>query len=161
MEHSDQERQIIVTGGAIIRDEQQRILWQKRADSNDWGLPGGGMHAGETVEETMLREVKEETGLEVISSTLYAVYSGERLKYTYPDGNDVVFVMFIFDVVVDLEGKLDSDGKTLLFEDDDHESVTLVFYSIEEMNIEQINPAQRPLIEDLINTDPYKPILRQ
>lgn len=161
MEHSDQERQIIVTGGAIIRDEQQRILWQKRSDSNDWGLPGGGMHAGETVEETMLREVKEETGLEVISSTLYAVYSGERLKYTYPGGDDVVFVMFIFDVVANLEGKLDSDGKTLLFEDDDHESVTLVFYSIEEMNIEQINPAQRPLIEDLMNTDQYKPILRQ
>lgn len=151
MEHSDQERQIIVTGGAIIRDEQNRILWQKRSDSNDWGLPGGGMHAGETIEETMLREVKEETGLEVISSTLYAVYSGERLKYTYPGGDDVVFVMFIFDVVADLEGKLAEDGKTLRFEDD--ESVKLVFYKVEAMNIEQINPAQRPLIEDLMNAD--------
>lgn len=158
MEHSDQERQIIVTGGAIIRDEQNRILWQKRSDSNDWGLPGGGMHAGETVEETMLREVKEETGLEVISSTLYAVYSGERLKYTYPGGDDVVFVMFIFDVVADLEGKLAADGKTLRFEDD--ESVKLVFYKVEAMNIEQINPAQRPLIEDLMNADQQQGILR-
>lgn len=118
------------------------------------------MYAGETVEETMIREVKEETGLEVISSTLHAVYSGERLKYTYPNGDDVVFVMFIFDVVVDLEGKLDSDGKTLLFEDDDHESVTLVFYSIEEMNIEQINPAQRALFEDLSQQDQQQRILR-
>lgn len=158
MEHSDQERQIIVTGGAIIRDEQNRILWQKRSDSNDWGLPGGGMHAGETVEETMLREVKEETGLEVISSTLYAVYSGERLKYTYPGGDDVVFVMFIFDVVADLEGKLAVDGKTLRFEDD--ESVKLVFYKVEAMNIEQINPAQRPLIEDLMDADQQQGILR-
>ncbi|MGV7116398.1 NUDIX domain-containing protein [Paenibacillus kyungheensis] len=158
MEHSDQERQIIVTGGAIIRDEQNRILWQKRSDSNDWGLPGGGMHAGETIEETMLREVKEETGLEVISSTLYAVYSGERLKYTYPGGDDVVFVMFIFDVVADLEGKLAEDGKTLRFEDD--ESVKLVFYKVEAMNIEQINPAQRPLIEDLMNADQQQGILR-
>ncbi|MDN4620575.1 NUDIX domain-containing protein [Paenibacillus sp. PsM32] len=158
MEHSDQERQIIVTGGAIIRDEQNRILWQKRSDSNDWGLPGGGMHAGETIEETMLREVKEETGLEVISSTLYAVYSGERLKYTYPGGDDVVFVMFIFDVVADLEGKLAADGKTLRFEDD--ESVKLVFYKVEAMNIEQINPAQRPLIEDLMAADQQQGILR-
>lgn len=158
MGHSDQERQIIVTGGAIIRDEQNRILWQKRSDSNDWGLPGGGMHAGETVEETMLREVKEETGLEVISSTLYAVYSGERLKYTYPGGDDVVFVMFIFDVVADLEGKLAEDGKTLRFEDD--ESVKLVFYKVEAMNIEQINPAQRSLIEDLMNADQQQGILR-
>ncbi|WDF49119.1 NUDIX domain-containing protein [Paenibacillus sp. KACC 21273] len=158
MEHSDQERQIIVTGGAIIRDEQNRILWQKRSDSNDWGLPGGGMNAGETIEETMLREVKEETGLEVISSTLYAVYSGERLKYTYPGGDDVVFVMFIFDVVADLEGKLATDGKTLRFEDD--ESVKLVFYKVEAMNIEQINPAQRPLIEDLMDADQQQGILR-
>lgn len=160
MEHSDKERQIIVTGGAIIRDQHNRILWQKRADSNDWGLPGGGMHAGETVEETMIREVKEETGLAVISSTLYAVYSGERLKYTYPGGDDVVFVMFIFDVVADLEDKIASDGKTLLFEDDDHESVTFVFYPIEEMNIEQINPAQRPLFEDLSQQDQQQGILR-
>ncbi|MDQ1233870.1 mutator protein MutT [Paenibacillus sp. SORGH_AS306] len=158
MEHSDQERQIIVTGGAIIRDEQNRILWQKRSDSNDWGLPGGGMHAGETIEETMLREVKEETGLAVISSTLYAVYSGERLKYTYPGGDDVVFVMFIFDVVADLEGKLAEDGKTLRFEDD--ESVKLLFYKLEAMNIEQINPAQRPLIEDLMAADQQQGILR-
>lgn len=116
------------------------------------------MYAGETVEETMIREVKEETGLEVISSTLHAVYSGERLKYTYPGGDDVVFVMFIFDVLADLEDKMDLDEKTLLFEDD--ESVTLVFYAIEEMNIEQINPAQRALFEDLSQQDQQQRILR-
>ncbi len=44
----------------------------------------------------MKREVLEETGLEVLHSHLYAVYSGERMQFTYPDGNQVVFVMFLF-----------------------------------------------------------------
>ncbi|MNP50379.1 RNA pyrophosphohydrolase [compost metagenome] len=48
---------IIVTGGAIIRDHQGKILLQRRSDYGDWGLPGGGMNAGESVEETMIREV--------------------------------------------------------------------------------------------------------
>ncbi|MGG3506550.1 NUDIX domain-containing protein [Paenibacillus lautus] len=54
---------IIVTGGAIIRDHHGRILLQRRSDYGNWGLPGGGMEAGESVEETMRREVLEETGL--------------------------------------------------------------------------------------------------
>ena len=86
---------IIVTGGAIIRDHQERILLQRRSDYGNWGLPGGGMEAGESVEETMRREVLEETGLVVNDHELYGVYSGPRMQYRYPDGNEVVFVMFI------------------------------------------------------------------
>ncbi|WP_017813184.1 NUDIX domain-containing protein [Paenibacillus shenyangensis] len=144
-------RKIIVTGGAIIRDDHNRILWQKRGDSHDWGLPGGGMKPGETIEETMIREVREETGLDVIGSHFYAVYSGERLEYTYPSGDDVVFVMFIFDIQVDLTDKLEDDGVTLKYNDPDGESSTLLFCSIDEMQLEQINQAQRPLVEDLRN----------
>lgn len=87
---------IIVTGGAIIRDNYGRILMQRRSDYGDWGLPGGGMDGCESIEETMIREIHEETGLDVTQYELYTVYSGPRMKYRYPDGNEVVFVMFIF-----------------------------------------------------------------
>lgn len=148
---------IIVTGGAIIRDHQNRILLQRRSDYGDWGLPGGGMNAGESIEETMIREVYEETGLEVKEYDLYTVYSGPRMKYRYPDGNDVVFVMFIFNVKVDIEGGILED-KTLIYQDENHESLKLEFKPLEEIDIEEISIVQRPIFEDLKND--IKTILR-
>lgn len=140
---------ILVTGGAIIRDNQGRILLQRRSDYGNWGLPGGGMEAGESIEETMIREVLEETGLEVQQYELYTVYSGSRMKYRYPDGNEVVFVMFIFNAKVDLEGKIAEDKKSLIYTDETRESLKLEFKSIEDINIEDISTVQRPVFEDL------------
>ena len=148
---------IVVTGGAIIRDKNGRVLFQKRSDYGNWGLPGGAMEPGESVEDTMKREVYEETGLEVFSHELYKVYSGPRMKYRYPDGNEVVFVMFVFNVKVDLEGKLMNDGKSLIFSDLE-ESLRLEFFSLEDIKLEQISSVQRPLIEDMKND--IKEILR-
>lgn len=149
---------ILVTGGAIIRDDQGRILLQRRSDYGNWGLPGGGMNAGESIEETMIREIYEETGLRVTQYDLYTVYSGSRMKYTYPDGNEVVFVMFIFNAKADLTGKVAEDNRSLIFTDKEQESLQLEFKSIEEINIDEISTVQRPLIEDLMNDK--KSILR-
>lgn len=55
--------------------ESERILLALRRDINWWNLPGGGMEIGETVEEAMCREVREETGLEVEVDYLVGVYS--------------------------------------------------------------------------------------
>lgn len=149
---------ILVTGGAIIRDDQGRILLQRRSDYGNWGLPGGGMNAGESIEETMIREIYEETGLRVTQYDLYTVYSGSRMKYTYPDGNEVVFVMFIFNAKADLTGKVAEDNRSIIFTDKEQESLQLEFKSIEEINIDEISTVQRPLIEDLMNDK--KSILR-
>lgn len=56
--------------------EDGRIVLVRRVDSDRWVLPGGLMDWGETVEETGLRELVEETGLEVVSTgRLVGVYS--------------------------------------------------------------------------------------
>ncbi|SDL82455.1 NUDIX domain-containing protein [Paenibacillus sp. OK060] len=141
---------IVVTGGAIIRDHMGRILLQKRSDYGGWGLPGGGMEPGESIEETMIREVKEETGLDVSSYELASIYTGEKMKYTYPDGNEVVFVMFLFNVTAELGEKLDDDQTTLLFKDEQNESLELVFKSLDEIDISTINKVQKPVLVDLI-----------
>ncbi len=55
--------------------ERGQILLAHRRDIDWWNLPGGGMEIGETVEEAICREVREETGLEVVVEGLVGVYS--------------------------------------------------------------------------------------
>lgn len=59
---------------ALIFDEG-RVLLALRRDIDWWNLPGGGMEAGETVDEAICREVREETGLDVEVEYLVGVYS--------------------------------------------------------------------------------------
>jgi len=54
------------------------LLFLRRKNSpakGQWWFPGGGIRKGETLGEALYREVKEETGLEVIKSKLVNVYS--------------------------------------------------------------------------------------
>jgi 8-oxo-dGTP diphosphatase len=67
----------IVGVGAIILDKD-RILLEKRKNSpskGKWSVPGGLVDLGETTEEAVIREVKEETGLEVYDPRLVDVVS--------------------------------------------------------------------------------------
>ena len=57
----------------IFREHE--ILLALRRDIDWWNLPGGGLELGETVEEGVCREVREETGLEVEVDHLVGVYS--------------------------------------------------------------------------------------
>ena len=73
---------------AIIQDERGRTLFIRRSDNRLWGLPGGFMELDETVYDALCREVNEETGLDVESATLIAIYSGPRFAGTNQYGNE-------------------------------------------------------------------------
>ena len=77
---------------AIIVNEQGQILLQSRRDNGKWGLPGGCQELGERFEDTIIREVKEETNLDIKEDNLelIAVVSGNSRKNEYPNG-DIVF----------------------------------------------------------------------
>lgn len=53
------------SSGAVIVNPEGRILLLRRADENTWGLPKGTVEEGESLEETAVREVREESGLRV------------------------------------------------------------------------------------------------
>jgi ADP-ribose pyrophosphatase YjhB (NUDIX family) len=67
----------------IITDNEGRILLCHRRDRDLWNLPGGGVEAGESPVDALVREIKEETGLEAIPVHLTGVYSK-------PDQNEIV-----------------------------------------------------------------------
>jgi ADP-ribose pyrophosphatase YjhB (NUDIX family) len=59
---------------AIIFDEGGHVLLCHRRDFDLWNLPGGGVESGELPTEAVIREAREETGLEVVIERLVGVY---------------------------------------------------------------------------------------
>ena len=74
-----------------------RLLLQQRADSGQWGLPGGSVEIGETVAAAVVREVREETGYDVAVRRLVGVYSDPHFQVVrYPDGRVWHYVNLCF-----------------------------------------------------------------
>ena len=77
---------------AIIVNDKGQILLQSRADNDRWGLPGGCQELGERFEDTVIREVREETNLDVSEENLelIAIVSGNSRRNEYPNGDVVI-----------------------------------------------------------------------
>lgn len=77
---------------AIIVNEKGQILLQSRADRDKWGLPGGCQELGERFQDTIIREVKEETNLDVLEEDLELldIVSGATRRNDYPNGDVVI-----------------------------------------------------------------------
>ena len=64
----------------IIRDDQ--ILFQRRTDNGRWGLIGGLLEMNETYEEAALREIREETGLEVRLDSFLGIFHNHDMVWS-------------------------------------------------------------------------------
>ena len=77
---------LVPGGSAIVTNDQGEILLQRRSDSGLWALPGGTMAIGETLAGAVVREVREETGLEVEPMRIVGIYSDPKHVFAYEDG---------------------------------------------------------------------------
>ena len=77
---------IKVAVSALIRDGRGRILMIRRTDNGMYSIPGGGLEAGETVSEAVVREVEEETGIDVRVVDMIGVFSNPEHVIAYDDG---------------------------------------------------------------------------
>lgn len=124
---------VLLQDGAaiIIANEKGQILLQSRADRNKWGLPGGCQELGERFEDTILREIKEETNLDVREEDLQIlkVVSGESRRNSYPNG-DVVINNTVLYYVNKFSGELKWD----------QESKEMKFFNLSELPSNQHDP---------------------
>lgn len=71
---------------AIVLDEAGRLLLIHKVDNDLWALPGGGHDLGESIAQTVIREVHEETGYDVELDRLTGIYTNPRHVMAYDDG---------------------------------------------------------------------------
>lgn len=79
---------------AVVRADG-RVLMALRTDDGRWDLPGGFLHLGENAAHAAIREVREETGLEIELERLLGVYSAPQ-AWEYPNGDQTQGVLAMF-----------------------------------------------------------------
>lgn len=87
---------IMAGTAAFIQNEAGHILLQQRRDNGLWCFPGGGVELGERVDQAMIQEVWEETGLHVQPTRVIGVYSDPVDWITYPNGDQVKIARTFF-----------------------------------------------------------------
>lgn len=131
-------------GTCAIIEFNEKILLEKRADSNCWGLIGGGLKMNESLEQCIIREIREETGLLVQEKALcfLKIYSDRSRIAEYPDGNILRIVTAVYQIELNTEHDLIHS----------EESQELKYFSLDEL--EQLNIAEthKHIIVDYVLT---------
>jgi 8-oxo-dGTP pyrophosphatase MutT (NUDIX family)/predicted nucleotidyltransferase len=131
-------------GVLALIERNGSLLLERRADAPLWSLIGGDLQDGETLTAALVREVREETGLTVSGYELFGTFSDPTRIVSYPDGNVVRSVAFVYSVsVVSISGLRASP-----------ESEELRFFPRSELLALDLPATQRPVLERLLSDAP-------
>ena len=92
-----------------VRDDAGRVLLVRHSNGGVWVLPGGAIEPEETPADAAVREVYEETGLEVELTDLIGVFGGSEYVVEYENGDRTSYAMTVFGAVA-RAGRLRPDG---------------------------------------------------
>ncbi len=133
-------RPLILPGAVvIIQNDHKEILLQERKPGI-YGLPGGLMDLGESLEETASREVLEETGLSVTDLTLGHVFSGPDYYFKIDNGDEFYSVTVVY-LTKTYSGELQSN---------EVETLSLGFYPIDDLP-DQLLASNKKFLEICLN----------
>lgn len=123
----------------LVFNKDNELLLNLRTDTNSWGIPGGSMELYETIEETAVRELKEEAGINAERLELLKVLSGEDYYFEYPNGDKLWTVIVLFKVE-----KYTGEIKV-----SDNESNKLKFFPLD--NLPNLESRAKAIIEKIKN----------
>ncbi len=106
---------------ALIFDDDDRVLLQRRGDTGKWFIIGGGIDPGETAAQAAVREAHEETGLVVEPIRLSGIYTSPEV--VYPNGDRCIYVTTGFRCRV-IGGDMQADGQ---------ETLELAWFSLDQL----------------------------
>jgi ADP-ribose pyrophosphatase YjhB (NUDIX family) len=79
-------QRIVPAVTAFVMNSQGGILLERRSDNGRWGMPGGVQEIGEGIAMTVVREVREETGIDVEVTGLVGIYTDPGHVIAFSDG---------------------------------------------------------------------------
>ncbi|MBR2431052.1 NUDIX hydrolase [bacterium] len=133
---------ILNYAGCIIFDENNRLLLQRRTDCGKWGFLGGLVELGESIEEAAIREIKEESGLDVEIISLFGVYSKYFEEYSNGDKAQTIVHVFKAKII----------GGDLVAKND--ETLELKFFGLG--NVPPLfNQQHQDIFDDIISNKEY------
>jgi ADP-ribose pyrophosphatase YjhB (NUDIX family) len=135
---------VVPSANVIVVNDDGAILLIRRTDNGNLALPGGGMDLGESITQAAVREVKEETGLDVEITGLVGIYTNPRHLIEYTSDGEV---RQEFSVVFTAK----PGGGTLTTSDEASEVVWSDPAGVAEM---RMHPSMRQRIEHFLESRP-------
>lgn len=142
-ENAPKPNSIVPAASAVVMNEDGKILLHKRRDNKSWSLPGGAMEPGESIQQTIEREVLEETGYQVQTTRIIGVYTNPHhiIEYSNGEVRQQFSICFACKIL----------GGELAVSD---ESLEVAFFDFQEIKELEIHDAQRVRIEDFLVGEP-------
>lgn len=110
---------------AYVEDADGRVLLGRRSDTGEWAMVYGINEPGEEPAVTVVREVKEETGVDCVPTDLVSVKSSTQML-TYGNGDQAMYMDHLFVC------RLADDGNTDPFVGDD-ESLNVGWFDVNDL----------------------------
>jgi ADP-ribose pyrophosphatase YjhB (NUDIX family) len=85
----------------LVLSPDKKILFVKESSDGKWSLPGGWADVGHSPKETIIKEVKEETGLDIVAQKLLAVF--DKRKHDHPPQPFYVYKMVFYCTPISVE----------------------------------------------------------
>jgi 8-oxo-dGTP pyrophosphatase MutT (NUDIX family) len=130
---------------AAVRDDGGRLLLTRRCDNGLWVMPGGKLELGETIAQAAVREVWEETGVEIAVTGFAGIYTDPGHVIVYDNGSDGEVVLQEFSVCLHAR-YLAGAGRA-----DDIETCEVCWVEPGELSGLDLHPVMRKRIADVLD----------